>query len=592
MILFASGSAVAETSILHDAKSLIRTGDHKQAAHILKPASEAGDADASLLLANLHRQGNLGEAAKAEALSLFERAARQGSVDAMYLAGRMHSRGEFTTRNEASARTWLEAAKIAGHPLAANALAQLAPQKKQQKSGQSWGEAISTCDTSSIENFENPDGNVNLYRDALNCDNAVALFIALQARGISWSGTDEHGNSLLHAAVAAQHVLAVRHLVANGFDPLAESVDGWTPKSLALRSGNHELVALFSEKQGLDQSVEQISRAQSSGQFKGWQPLSIAAWHGRINQVSLLIEQGADINKEDINGHTALSRAIENKHSEVAKLLLKAGARIEQSRTNLNQLVALADSELTELYLSNHPTQLTQLTCDSLRQGNEAVLDIAIQRRWSANSICGEDTALITAIKGGSLTNVNTLVGAGAWADGSSVDQCNALCWASRLDRPELAKYLLNKDATFNVDIEGKTPLFYLVEHGRLDLTRELLQIGADVNHQSISGTFPLMIAARTNRPEILELLLDFGADPNQRNAAGDTALITAVRSKNYVLAKLLYDAGASARAHNNNMESAFKLSEQLYLSTNDKKWQSLFERGSNIWSIVQSTLR
>ena len=56
-------------------------------------------------------------------------------------------------------------------------------------------------------------------------------------------------------------------------------------------------------------------------------PLMIASWHGNLDLVTLLIENGACVNQQDRgNGFTALIKAVFNNHADVVKYLLSVGA--------------------------------------------------------------------------------------------------------------------------------------------------------------------------------------------------------------------------------------------------------------------------
>ena len=50
--------------------------------------------------------------------------------------------------------------------------------------------------------------------------------------------------------------------------------------------------------------------------------------------VKLLLENGAELEKEDKNGQTPLSWAAENGHEAIVKLLLKNGAEVEKEDIN------------------------------------------------------------------------------------------------------------------------------------------------------------------------------------------------------------------------------------------------------------------
>ena len=47
-----------------------------------------------------------------------------------------------------------------------------------------------------------------------------------------------------------------------------------------------------------------------------------AAWHGNDEIVNALLQGGADVNVKDGAGYTAILRAVQNKHDEIADLLL------------------------------------------------------------------------------------------------------------------------------------------------------------------------------------------------------------------------------------------------------------------------------
>ncbi len=57
-------------------------------------------------------------------------------------------------------------------------------------------------------------------------------------------------------------------------------------------------------------------------------PLHLAAEYGRVETVKFLIEQGVDIDHEDLYGINALIQAIFNYHDDVAKILKEAGSNL------------------------------------------------------------------------------------------------------------------------------------------------------------------------------------------------------------------------------------------------------------------------
>ena len=75
------------------------------------------------------------------------------------------------------------------------------------------------------------------------------------------------------------------------------------------------------------------------GEYEGT-ALSRAAWNGHIDIEKILIEAGADVNKQDRDGQTALYRAAWNGHNDIAKILIEAGADV--SKQDNDGLTALS----------------------------------------------------------------------------------------------------------------------------------------------------------------------------------------------------------------------------------------------------------
>ena len=65
-------------------------------------------------------------------------------------------------------------------------------------------------------------------------------------------------------------------------------------------------------------------------------------------------------------------------------------------------------------------------------------------------------------------------------------------------------------------DILDSSPLMEAVKYGKKDMTKFLLEKGADPNMEGFGGWLPLHEAARNVDPDIFLLLLDGGAEPNE----------------------------------------------------------------------------
>ena len=97
------------------------------------------------------------------------------------------------------------------------------------------------------------------------------------------------------------------------------------------------------------------------------------------------------------------------------------------------------------------------------------------------------------------------------------------------------------------------------VKHGRTDMVRLLLDLGADVDERimleeleepALSWGAPLWYAALAGRRDIAELLLDRGADPNGNVYASGWPLSRAYERKDEAMKRLLLARGAKLQPH------------------------------------------
>lgn len=95
-----------------------------------------------------------------------------------------------------------------------------------------------------------------------------------------------------------------------------------------------------------------------------------------------------------------------------------------------------------------------------------------------------------------------------------------------------------------NLDEEGVSLLHLSVRLNRVDVTRTLIDYGANVNIRLGNGTTPLHVAARFNCAAVAEILVHSGANPSLVDGNGNNALHqTARRSSKGVMEILLRDS-------------------------------------------------
>ncbi len=231
------------------------------------------------------------------------------------------------------------------------------------------------------------------------------------------------------------------------------------------------------------------------------QELSNAVLASDKHRIKLLVEKGADINAFDPQGYAPVHTAARKRHPELIALFAELGA-------NLNHPDSDGMTPLQHAVLRNH------------------------------------------------VPTVTALIDRGADIEGKNFDGYSPLALALAEAKYEVAKLLIDKGAHLDTRAgpDDLTPLMIIssqVKPGEgtiflpgstrpIDLARDLISRGADVNAQSKSGVTALMIAAARNVAPMIGLLMQAGAKPELKSAQGKTAADIAEQNGAEAAAKAL----------------------------------------------------
>ena len=125
-------------------------------------------------------------------------------------------------------------------------------------------------------------------------------------------------------------------------------------------------------------------------------------------------------------------------------------------------------------------------------------------------------------------------------------DHSTPLYWAAALNRLDIAKLLLDHDASLHRGVEP--PLVAAVRGNHLEMARLLLASGADPDEEGEGyyGNTVLFLAAQRNYLDMARLLIDHGADANQTyGVSAATPLWSATWGNHLEMVELLADRGA-----------------------------------------------
>jgi uncharacterized protein len=252
-------------------------------------------------------------------------------------------------------------------------------------------------------------------------------------------------------------------------------------------------LTLFSavDKNCVDLVTELLDRGASvdARDRLGARPLSHAARFGHRPMVDLLLARGAPIDAANLAGATALFVAVEGDRTDVAQRLIEKGANVHLAgRGGVTPVSAAA------------------------YRGNDAIVAALLARG----------------------------------ADDRAVDQTGKppIVYAAAAARVDVVARLLAR----NIDVNARYPndLTLLMwasgpdestpEIQAIEIVRQLLDAGAQIDDRDARGRTALMIAAEGGRAGIADLLLSRGADPALTDTSGkraaDLTVLTSLRER------------------------------------------------------------
>ena len=314
------------------------------------------------------------------------------------------------------------------------------------------------------------------------------------------------GATALHWAIHRDDLETARLLVRAGARADAANDYGMTPLLLACTNGSAAAVDLLLEA-GANPNL-----ALPSGQT----PLMTAAKTGNVGVVKTLIGRGAAVHaKEGTQNQTALMWAVSEKHAEVARVLIEAGADVR----------ARANNGVTPLLLA-------------ARRGDIASATLLLDRGADVNETAADKMSpLVVAAIRDQVAFATFLLDRGADPNQGGAG-FTALHWASGIWETELTG---PHGITASRDEEWRG--FGGITEGKLDFIRALLAHGADPNAEIVKpplrvgftrgglnmvGATPFLIAAAAGDSTLMYMLTGHGANPTLTTKEKTTALMAA----------------------------------------------------------------
>ncbi len=292
--------------------------------------------------------------------------------------------------------------------------------------------------------------------------------------GAAYDRIKPNGRATIHDAAALNNASAMSAMIDAGADPYIETTNGNNALTLAVSAGANETVRAIAEHPMSSAHIDRVSRKDP----ELLTALMTAAAEGNLEAAEILIDAGANLEKQSKSGWTAVSIAVNAGHFDIADKLIDAGAdfrkSISQGRSNVLHVLAMAKKEDTALFAK------------MLHRG----IDINAQNDDGT-------TALMLAVRTGKVELTKALLAAGA--------------------KPNM------------VEATGKTALHYAAETENKDMMSALLAHKANPNTVNRATRQPILHEMiMTDLPEMAHMLALSGADPMKKNAQGKDAIALA----------------------------------------------------------------
>jgi ankyrin repeat protein len=318
-------------------------------------------------------------------------------------------------------------------------------------------------------------------------------------------------------------------------------------------------------REGRLERVKKLISSYGLPDSEGYALLCDAVKNKHTEVVKLLLTNGSKVNNEnDLLSDTHHHFAVRNGDIEIVKVLLDRGAYIDAVKsyvfTPLHIAVESKKVEIVELLLNHgacvnvrHYNNRTPLIV-AAEGGSKEIVKLLLQHGACVNSaytstlrnfdqtVCllhNEEHHKVFRLLSECRANVDT----------QDKDYKTVLCSAVETGCPVVIEYVLRHSPDVNeIDLKykyGRTALHIAAEGGHLEVVEVLLKFGAVIDSKDEYGITALHIAVEGGHLEVVEVLLKFGAVIDSKNDFGITALHIAADKGHLEVVKVLLKIGA-----------------------------------------------
>lgn len=406
----------------------------------------------------------------------------------------------------------------------------------------------------------------------------VDLLLAARA---NVNAADDHGVTALARASENASAQMVRKLLGAGASPNLALTSGLAPLMIASRTGSIEVAQAL---------VASGAAVNANTRDAGATALMWAIAERHTDIVRTLIAAGADVRGSTTKGFTPLMFAARNGDVEMAKTLVAAGVDVNATGADGTHVLPYAITQGQEpfaLFLLEQGAN-PNATMDGVPALHAAAGSVGPWvNEWTRRHGASAGPLAFALGGGGGATGrvrlVKTLLAQGADPNGRITTSAMFMAYIGFPKKGAFEPY-----ATGTGDLRGATPLWVAAYSanggggplggGSSGVLRALLEARADPHLTTVDGTTPLMMAAGMGRAtfqpglprgrrspsaeEAVTILLDAGSNVNAVNEADFTALHgAAFRGMNEVI-HILVTRGADINARDFRGRTAYRIAQ------------------------------
>lgn len=393
---------------------------------------------------------------------------------------------------------------------------------------------------------------INIYISGSNCcvrfkDDYLgshALFVACKGKklelvkGLIKAGADVNYQHACHppifSAVYSGNLQAVQELLKNGAD-------------VNYTNNNDDTVLIWACLYGHKEIAKELIKSGADLTSQFGKALASACKAGNIEIVNELYKINSSI-----SNHLALGIS-NDPHSRNFWVECQITALIEASKYNRQELVKFLLEKLLQSPNTDNKAKLNLVDEDgrtalmyACLRGYSEIAELLLQAGADISFQSGRGSALHFAVKSRNKDIVNMLLREEINLDLLDSYGKTSLALASEIGVHEIVKILIAAKANLDLQNEyGETALMLSLKYAHKEVAITLIEAQADVNAKNKSGETALMYACKFKQKELVPKLLEAGADVNAQKNNGLTAIFYATEHKSKEVVQLLINAGA-----------------------------------------------